>query len=41
MRRHATKSHYKQSAERDHAYLLAWTFVTGAMLGASIALGLM
>lgn len=38
-RRHATRPHYRRSAERDHIQLLAWTFIVGAMAGASIALG--
>ena len=37
-RRNATRPYFRQSAERDHLYLLAITFATGAMLGATLAL---
>lgn len=35
------KPHYKESAERD--YLLAWgaSFLVGAMLGATLVMGVM
>jgi hypothetical protein len=40
-RRGATRPHYRQSAERDHGWVLVITFVTGAMLGAVVAIGWM
>jgi hypothetical protein len=33
------RAHYSASAERDHAWVLGITFITGAMLGATLALG--
>ena len=42
-RRHATRPHYASSAERDFANAAAITiglsFITGAMLGAAMAIG--
>lgn len=40
-RRYSRQPHYKASAERDHVFAALFTFVVGAMCGASIALGLM
>ena len=38
-RRHASKPHYKQSAEWDYSLLIIVTFCVGALCGATVALG--
>ena len=40
-RRHATRPHYRQSAEKDHGILLAMTFIVGCLVGATVTMGLL
>ena len=40
-RRMATRPHYKHTAERDFLLSSLFTFITGAMLGAVIVIGVM
>ena len=40
-RRMATRPHYKHTAEREYLLATAATFITGAMCGAVIVLGVL